>query len=259
MICLRCQVVPFFGVLVLFQFAKFHCNHVRSLYLEQSKQLRSRYHLISSLFPSSGLIEDTSPVTPTTLCRDFPPSIVGFLSEQDIILHDYEIQDLDAWEGRGTPLQVSLGVTETNGTGPHRPTLSLSTVEGLSFTAPGEGDGVQDSSMTFIAGLEEANSALSSFTIHTTASERAVAASGVVTIRACDSGEWIDADRSSGRRGGWDWGDRCRDEGWAEKNISYSYRLGTSPILDRTWPVAAPMSGGLAVEVRQISETRWRY
>lgn len=176
--------------------------------------------------------------------------VAPYVLEQDITLYDIEIRDVDAWEGRGTPLQVSLGVTETLGTGSHGPAVSVSSVQGLSFAALGVGDGVKDSNMAFIANLDDANVALSTLTIHTTADDRAIAASGVLSIGACDSGEWTGAGRDGA--GGWDWGDRCQDQGWVERNITYGYRMGTLPILERVWPAAAPLGGGLAIEVGSI-------
>lgn len=38
------------------------------------------------------------------------------------------------------------------------------------------------------------------------------------------------------------------------QNITFGYRIGTMPVLERVWPVAAPLVGGLTIEVRVI----WR-
>lgn len=172
--------------------------------------------------------------------------------KQEITLYDYEVQDVDAWEGRGTPLQIELDVFETIGTGSHGPTVSLAKDDGLSFAALGRGDGREDSSMSFVAGLDDVNAALSALTLHTTASDGAVAASGVLSLRACDTGEWRTTDGRvvGGQTGLWNWGNDCSDEGWAEQNITYSYRMGTMPVLERVWPTASPIDGGLTLEVR---------
>lgn len=178
--------------------------------------------------------------------------------KQDITLYDYEIRDVDAWEGQGTPLRVNLDVSEIHGTGPHGPTVSLSGSserEGLSFAALGLGDGLKDTSTAFVAGLDDTNRAISAITVHTTAADGAVSASGVLSLGACDSGEWEDdGDASSGlavgdRAAWWEWGDKCREGGWAEQNVTYGFRMGTMPVLESVWPTSAPVSGGLAIEV----------
>lgn len=164
---------------------------------------------------------------------------------------------MDAWEGHGTPLRVALDVTETLGTGPHGPTVSLSDREGLSFAALGLGDGLEDPSTAFVADLDDANRALSALTVHTTASDGAVSASGVLSLGACDSGDWatieangIRADTTAGARAAWwDWSNGCREGGWAGQNVTFGYRLGTMPVLESVWPPSAPVAGGLAVEV----------
>lgn len=158
---------------------------------------------------------------------------------------------MDAWEGRGTPLQISLEVTETLGTGPHEPTVSLSTDNGLNFAALGLGDGFEDPSTAFVASLDDANAAIAALTVHTTTGDGAVAASGVLSVGVCDSGKWVgDGKSAEGRTGWWDWGDGCHEEGWAEQNITFGYRMGTLPVIDGIWPVAAPIGGGLTMEVR---------
>lgn len=176
------------------------------------------------------------------------PLVLWLAHGQDMTLYDHEIRDVDAWEGQGTAMQVSLQVTETVGTGPYGPSLSLSGGEGLSFAALGAGDGVEDRSMAFVAALDDANEALSALTVHTTAEEGAAMASGVISLGACDSGEWVDG--NGGLAGAWDWRDRCQNRGRAEQNITYGYRMGTLPVLEGVWPHAAPMGGGLTIEVR---------
>lgn len=168
---------------------------------------------------------------------------------QDITFYDYEIRDVDAWEGRGTPIQVSLDVTESLGTGLHGTTVSLSTDEGLSFAVDGLGDGLKDPSVRFLASLDDANSAISALTLHTTAAPGAVAASGVLTLGACDSGRWIEAEEAEAGSGSRDWGDYCRDEGRAEQNVTFGYRMGTMPVIESLRPIAAPIGGGLTLEV----------
>ena len=139
---------------------------------------------------------------------------------QDITLYDYEIVDVDAWEGVGTPLRVSLDVVETLGTGTHSPTVSLSTshTEGLSFAALGVGDGIEDSSMAFVAGLDDANDALSALTLHTSTADGAVSASGVLLLGACDSGDWASDNNGAvdieGRAAWWDRREGCPTGGW---------------------------------------------
>ena len=187
-------------------------------------------------------------------------SALSMETEQDITLYDYEIRDVDAWEGAGTPLRVFIDVTETFGTGPNGPTVSISVnnTDKLSFAGLGFGDGSNDSSMAFVASLDDANTALSALTIHTTAAEDAVSASGVLSLGACDSEGWMaesDVTTSAKERGAWgDWRGRCSDEGWAEHNISFRYRFGTLPIVESVWPFAAPVGGGLTVEVRVFVE-----
>lgn len=165
---------------------------------------------------------------------------------------------MDAWEGRGTPLQVSLAVTETLGTGAHGPTVSLSTNDGLSFAAQRSGDGLKDRSTVFVADLADANTAISAITLHTTADDGAVAASGIISLGACDSGacgmatsEGINVTAANGSRAGWwDRGDESSEDERVEQNISFGYRMGTLPVLKDVWPIAAPVGGGLIVEVR---------
>lgn len=173
---------------------------------------------------------------------------------QDITLYDYEILDVDAWEGVGTPLRVSLDVVETLGTGAHDPTVSLSTSgrEGLSFAALGVGDGLEDSSMAFVAGLDDTNAAISELTLHTTTADGAVSASGVLSLGACDSGEWIDEANVEGRAAWWDWEHGCRSGGWGRQNVTFDFRMGTMPVLETVWPPAAPVTGGLTIEVRVV-------
>lgn len=183
---------------------------------------------------------------------------------QDITLYDYEIRDVDAWEGQGTPVRVTLDITETHGTGPHGPTVSLSGSpdrEGLSFAALGYGDGLEDASTAFVAGLDDANRAISAVTVHTTAANGAVSASGVLSLGACDSGEWADGSDISGggdgvaagdRAAWWEWRDRCREGGSAGLNVTYGFRMGTMPVLESVWPTSSPVVGGLAVEVRAL-------
>lgn len=175
-------------------------------------------------------------------------------------LYDYEIRDIDAWEGAGTPLRVSLDVVETLGTGSHEPTVSLSAIglERLSFAAHGVGDGVEDASVAFVADLADANAALSALTLHATASSDVVRASGHFVVGACDSGE-----RTTGGGGGgegqaewWDWREGCREGGWAQQNTTFGLRMGTMPILDSVWPAAAPVGGGLTVEVCNVAMTQ---
>lgn len=167
---------------------------------------------------------------------------------------------MDAWEGQGTPLRVTLDVTETLGTGVHGPTVSISgsNREGLSFAALGLGDGLEDSSTAFVADLDDANRAVSALTVHTTAADGAVSASGVLSLGACDSGDWAAIEASSvggaaiggGRAAWWDWKDGCREGGWAGQNVTFGYRMGTMPVLESVWPPSAPVAGGLTVEVR---------
>lgn len=184
-----------------------------------------------------------------------------FLSGQDITFYDYEIRDVDAWEDGGTPLRLSLDVAETFGTGTHSPTVSLPTKakEPLSFAALGVGDGLEDTSTAFVANLDDANAALAAVTVHTTAADGAVSASGVLSLGACDSGEWTSAnvdDASTGERAAWwDWRDGCRQGGLAEQNVTFGYRMGTMPVLESVWPVAAPVTGGLMVEVSVVGVT----
>lgn len=184
---------------------------------------------------------------------------------QDITLYDYEIRDVDAWEDQGTPLRVTVDVTETLGTGPHSPTVSISGSdrEGLSFAALGLGDGLEDSSTAFVADLDDANKAISALTIHTTADDGAVSASGVLSLGACDSGEWatieassVGADATAGgaRAAWWDWRNGCREGGWAGLNVTFGYRMGTMPVLESVWPAFAPVAGGLTVEVGVLTE-----
>lgn len=181
---------------------------------------------------------------------------LALLCLQDITLYDYEILDVDAWEGVGTPLRVSIDVVETLGTGAHGPTVSLSNshMGGLSFAALGAGDGLEDSSMAFVAGLDDTNAAISELSLHTTTSGGAVSASGVLSLGACDSGEWIDeADGATdveGRAAWWDWEDGCRTGGWGGQNVTFDFRMGTMPVLETVWPPAAPVTGGLTIEVR---------
>ena len=173
-------------------------------------------------------------------------------------MYDYEIIDVDAWEGIGNPLRVSLDVVETLGTGAHGPTVSLSTShrEGLSFAALGVGDGLEDSSMAFVAGLDDANAAISALTLHTTTASGAVSASGVLSLGACDSGEWVSDNNGAadieGRAAWWDWREGCRTGGWGGQNLTFGYRMGTMPVLETVWPPAAPATGGLAIEVRVV-------
>lgn len=139
------------------------------------------------------------------------------------------------------------------GTGPHGPSVSLSSddVEGLSFASLGAGDGLEDASMSFVADLDNANAALAALTVHTTADEGAMIASGVLSLGACDSEELTTAvDRTETA-----WSDSvmiggCSDGGWGEQNVTFGYRIGTMPKLESVWPVAAPVAGGLTVEVR---------
>lgn len=168
---------------------------------------------------------------------------------------------MDAWEGQGTPLRVTVDVTETFGTGPHGPTVSLSSSserEGLSFAALGLDDGLEDSSTAFVADLDDANNAISAMTLRTTAADGAVAASGVLSLGACDSGEWaaVGANSSSaagstngGRAAWWDWSNGCREGGWAGQNVTFGFRMGTMPVLESVWPTSAPIAGGLTIEV----------
>lgn len=185
-------------------------------------------------------------------------AIASLFCLQDITLYDYEIMDVDAWEGVGTPLRVSLDVVETLGTGAHGPTVSLSTShrEGLSFAALGAGDGLEDSSMAFVAGLDDANAALSALTLHTSTADGAVSASGVLSLGACDSGEWVSdndgAADTEGRAAWWDWREGCRTGGWGGQNVTFAFRMGTMPVLETVWPPAAPVAGGLAIEVRMM-------
>lgn len=173
---------------------------------------------------------------------------------------------MDAWEGQGNPLRLTVDVTETLGTGLHGPTVSLSGSsgkEGLSFAALGLGDGLEDSSMAFVADLDDANNAISALTVHTTAADGAVSASGVLSIGACDSGEWTTigvnsssaaGSSDSGRAAWWDWSDGCREGGWAGQNVTFGFRMGTMPVLESVWPASAPIAGGLSVEVRVLAE-----
>lgn len=173
---------------------------------------------------------------------------------------------MDAWEGQGTPLRVTVNVTETLGTGPHGPTVSLSGSserKRLSFAGLGLGDGLEDSSTAFVANLDDANNAISALTVHTTAADGAVAASGVLSLGACDSGEWetvgINSSSPVGNTGGgraawWDWSGGCRDGGWAGQNVTFGFRMGTMPVLQSVWPASAPIAGGLTVEVRVLAE-----
>lgn len=173
---------------------------------------------------------------------------------------------MDAWEDQGTPLRVTVDVTETLGTGPHGPTVSLSGSserEGLSFAGLGLGDGLEDSSTAFVANLDDANNAISALTVHTTAADGAVSASGVLSLGVCDSGEWATVGINSsstagstgrGRGAWWDWSHGCRDGGWAGKNVTFGFRMGTMPVLESVWPTSAPIAGGLTVEVRVLAE-----
>lgn len=158
---------------------------------------------------------------------------------------------MDAWEGQGTPLRVTLDVTEDSGTGPHAPTVSLSDRNGLSFAALGRGDGLRDSSTAFVADLDDANEAISALTLHTTADDGAVSASGVLSLGVCDSGEWmtVEANGGGGRAAWWDRADECREGGWAGQNLTYGFRLGTMPVIESVWPAAAPTTGELTIEV----------
>lgn len=170
-------------------------------------------------------------------------------------MYDYEIRDVDAWEGLGTPIRISLDVSETLGTGPHRPTVSLSAegIEGVSFSALSIGDGIEDSSTAFVAGLNDANTAISALTIHTTAADNIVAASGVLSLGACDSEEWMAANGgytiTEGRAAWWDWRDGCQKGGSAGQNVTFGFRMGTIPVIESLWPMAAPAVGGMTVEV----------
>ncbi len=199
-----------------------------------------------------------------TLILDEPFEICDLRVNQDITLYDYEILDVDAWEDQGTPLRVTVDVTETLGTGLHGPTVSLSGSserEGLSFAALGEGDGLEDSSTAFVADLDDANNAISALTVHTTAADGAVSASGVLSLGACDAGEWatIAAESGSadstggGRAAWWDWGSGCREGGWAGQNVTFGFRMGTMPVLESVWPPSAPVTGGLTIEVGVLS------
>lgn len=112
--------------------------------------------------------------------------------------------------------------------------------------------------MAFVANLDNANAALSALTIHTTADEGALAASGVLSLGACDSGELV----TSLGRTKTGWRDRganagCPEGGWGETNVTFGYRIGTMPILESVWPVAAPVAGGLTVEVRGFPRRKW--
>lgn len=173
-------------------------------------------------------------------------------------MYDYEIVDVDAWEGVGTPVRVSLDVVETLGTGAHGPAVSLSTShrEGLSFAALGVGDGIEDSSMAFVAGLDDANAALSALTLHTSAADGAVSASGVLFLGACDSGDWVSDNNGAadieGRAAWWDRREGCRTGGFGGQNITFGFRMGTMPVLETVWPAAAPVTGGLTIEVRMM-------
>lgn len=142
-------------------------------------------------------------------------------------------------------------MTEDFGTGPHAPTVSLSDRNGLSFAALGRGDGLQDSSTAFVADLDDANEAISALTLHTTADDGAVSASGVLSLGVCDSGEWMaaEANGGGGRAAWWDWADGCREGGWAGQNLTYGFRMGTMPVIEGVWPAAAPATGGLTIEV----------
>lgn len=151
-----------------------------------------------------------------------------------------------------------LDVSEEHGTGPHGPTVSLSGSsdrEGLSFAAHGVGDGLEDASTAFVAELEDANRAISAMTVHTTAADSDISASGVLSLGACDSGEWQEGSDAlagnawGGRGSWWDWGDRCHEDGWATQNVTYGFRMGTMPVLESLWPISAPVTGGLVVEV----------
>lgn len=111
--------------------------------------------------------------------------------------------------------------------------------------------------MAFVAELDDANTALSALTIHTTAADDAVSSSGVLSLGACDSGRWISesdgatSTEESGARSNWQ--GSCPDGAWAERNVSFGYRMGTLPVLKSVWPIAAPVGGGLMVEVRTLS------
>lgn len=171
---------------------------------------------------------------------------------------------MDAWEGQGTPLRVTVDVSETLGTGQNGPTVSLSGSserEGLSFAALGLGDGLEDSSTAFVADLDDANNAISALTVHTTAADGAVSASGVLSLGACDSGEWATVgvnstsaagSTDSGRAAWWDWSNGCREGGRARQNVTFGVRMGTMPVLESVWPASAPIAGGLTVEVRVL-------
>lgn len=112
--------------------------------------------------------------------------------------------------------------------------------------------------MAFVAELDDANTALSALTIHTTAADDAVSSSGVLSLGACDSGGWRSESNdatSTKESGAWsNWPGGCRDGAWAEHNVSFGYRMGTLPILKSVWPIAAPVGGGLMVEVRTLSK-----
>jgi hypothetical protein len=193
----------------------------RVIYWPSIAMLGEREDQFSYLVVSSDGDSSPNEASVFLFCAEqkLPPRVE--LHSPSVTIGGYGVSDRDGWEGRDSPplLHISAAV---DGEGA---SLTTSHIDGLAFDLYGEGDGSNDSSVTFLGTEHDANVAMSELRIHLLDSSHLQRVSLNLAVDDELSPSWVGAKEAGVR-------------------VDYEQRFGSLPFIVSVAPSGSPVGGG---------------